>query len=198
MPDKYPNFESLRQHKAEGRDYRIIVRHESRSRSTIIVAPHAGKIEPVTSMLAKEIAGDDYCLYLFEGILDGNNFPELHITSTNFDEPQALRIVGECMTVVAIHGRRDEGDPNTILLGGRHIEMVTSIESRLRSEGFRTSSNGHRYPADNPQNICNRGLTGRGTQLEVPNTLRQRMRATEPLRQRFVKAVREALERPAS
>jgi len=85
MPDKYHNFEALRQEKVEHRDYVITVEHEGRSRSVIVIAPHAGKIEPVTSMLAKEIARDDYCLYLFEGIMEGNNFTELHITSINFE-----------------------------------------------------------------------------------------------------------------
>ena len=69
MADKYPNFEALSREKIEGRDYRIVVEHEGRSRAIAVIAPHAGKIEPGTSVLAREIAGDDYCIYLFEGIL---------------------------------------------------------------------------------------------------------------------------------
>ena len=193
MADKYPSYDALSREKVEGKDYRIIVEHNGRSRSVAVIAPHAGKIEPVTSMLAREIAGDDYCLYLFEGILEGNNFAELHITSTKFDEPRALSIVSQCTTAIAIHGRGDEGDPQTIWLGGLHGEMVTLVESRLRSGDFSTSSNGHRFPADRSENICNRGLSGRGTQIEVPRSLRQRMRSSEALRQRFVSAVRESI-----
>lgn len=168
MPDKYSNFEALRKEKVEGRDYVITVRDNGRSRSVIVVAPHAGNIEPVTSTLAKEIACDDHCLYLFEGIMDGNNFAELHITSTHFDEPQALQIVSQCNTAVAIHGRRDDGDPETIWLGGLHREMVARIENQLKSRGLRTSSDGHCFPATDARNICNRGRSGRGTQIEVP------------------------------
>src|SRR5262245_25505177 len=105
MADKYPNFAALSREKVEGRDYRIIVEHEGRNRSAIVIAPHAGKIEPVTSILAREIAADVHCLYLFEGLMDSDNFTELHITSTKFDEPRALNIVGQCTTAVAIHGR---------------------------------------------------------------------------------------------
>ena len=192
MADKYPPFEALRKDKVEGRDYRIVV-ERGRSRSVVVIAPHAGKIEPVTSLLAKEIARDDHCLYLFEGIMEGNNFTELHITSTRFDEPQALRIVSQCATAVAIHGRRDNGDPHTIWLGGLHVEMVARIESQLRSQGLRTSSNGHCFPATDPRNICNRGRSGHGVQIEVPRTLRQTMRSNKALRERFVDAVRESL-----
>ena len=54
-------------------------------------------------MLAKEIAALDYCLYLFKGMR--GNFEEFHITSTNFDEPRALDLLGQCITAIAIHGR---------------------------------------------------------------------------------------------
>lgn len=118
---------------------------------------------------------------------------ELHITSTNFDEPRALDIVRQFATATAIHGRRDDGDKETIWLGGLDTEMVRKMERGLRSAGFTALSNGHRYPADNPRNICNRGLSGRGSQIEVPRTLRQVMRSNDVLRQRFVSAVRESI-----
>jgi phage replication-related protein YjqB (UPF0714/DUF867 family) len=51
-----------------------------------VIAPHGGGIEPGTSELATAIAGDDFSLYLFEGLKSAGN-GELHITSTNFDEP---------------------------------------------------------------------------------------------------------------
>ena len=197
MADKYTSFEALRKERVEGRDYRIVVEHEGRSRSVAVIAPHAGKIEPVTSMLAREIARDDYCLYLFEGIMEGSNFAELHITSINFDEPQALQIVSQCTTALAIHGRRDDADPHTIWLGGFHGEMIAHIERELRSYGFSASSNGHRFPATDPENICNRGRSGGGVQIEVPKTLRQTMRSNEALRRRFVDAVREPLSEVA-
>ena len=125
--------------------------------------------------------------------ISGNNFAELHITSTRFDEPRALGIVGQCTTAISIHGRADDGEPEAIWLGGMHAQMVARIETGLSLCGFVSYSNGHRFRADNPRNICNRGLSGRGTQIEVPMTLRQRMRSDGVLRRRFVEAVRESL-----
>ena len=77
MPDKHPNFESLMRERVEDKDTFITAEHESRSRAFTVVAPHAGKIERVTTTLAREIAGDDYCLYLFEGDLKRDDFAEL-------------------------------------------------------------------------------------------------------------------------
>src|SRR5438270_1053738 len=85
-------------------------------------------------MLAKEIAGDDFCLYLFEGILADDNFAEIHITSTKSDEPRALSIVGRCTTAIAMHGRHDDGDPDTIWLGGLHWGQAIRSEVGLRNQ----------------------------------------------------------------
>src|SRR5207244_1480540 len=92
MPDKYPNFETLKKEKIESRDYVITVEHEGRSKGIIVIAPHGGKIEFGTSEIAREVAGHDHCFYLFEGKMQSGN-GELHITSTNFDEPQARKLV---------------------------------------------------------------------------------------------------------
>jgi phage replication-related protein YjqB (UPF0714/DUF867 family) len=50
-----------------------------------IIAPHGGKIEKWTSEIATALAGDDYNLYLFEGLKRAKN-RDLHITSSRFDE----------------------------------------------------------------------------------------------------------------
>ena len=89
-------------------------------------------------------------------------------------------------------GGCDDGDPDTIWLGGLNAELVTVIESQLREQGFVVSSSGHRFAATNPRNISNRTLSGRGVQIEVPKTLRQIMRSDAVLRWHFVGAVRES------
>ena len=95
-------------------------------------------------------------------------------------------------------GGCDDGDPDTIWLGGLNAELVTVIELRLREQGFIVSSRGHRFAATNPRNICNRTLSGRGVQIEVPKTLRQTMRSDAVLRGRFVGAVRESISEGAA
>lgn len=86
-----------------GQDYRIVAVPRPMS-STAIVAPHGGGIEAFTSDIARGIAGDDYGLYVFEGLLRAGNFAALHLSSERFDEPECLRMLGECDRVVSVHG----------------------------------------------------------------------------------------------
>ncbi|MEI9899657.1 MAG: poly-gamma-glutamate hydrolase family protein [Hyphomicrobium sp.] len=65
MTDKYRSFAELKAHEEEGRDYQIIAK--DRRSAVAVVAPHAGKIEPGCSAIARAIAGDDLSIYLFEG-----------------------------------------------------------------------------------------------------------------------------------
>src|SRR5580698_7765372 len=110
MADKYANFGELA--KAEKR---FLVRSKLRNTSsTVVVAPHGGKIEPGTSEIAEAIAGQNLSFYAFEGD-KGQNNASLHITSTNFDEPRCLALVARSVRVVAIHGKA--GDDDVVLLG---------------------------------------------------------------------------------
>ena len=90
--DRYANFKELKANEREGVDYEICKRFISSA--VAIIAPHGGKIEPGTSELAEGIAGADYTYYSFKGLKNekGAN-RELHITSSNFDEPIAVGLV---------------------------------------------------------------------------------------------------------
>jgi phage replication-related protein YjqB (UPF0714/DUF867 family) len=173
MADKYRNFQELRTQEPDDA-YRIIVRDNNCP--TAIIAPHGGKIEPGTSQIAIAIAGDALSLYCFEGCKAANN-SNLHITSTNFDEPRAIQIVSNCDYVLAIHGCA--GDEGTIYLGGRDKILRDAIGEVLRSAGFNIGV--HTNPAlqgISPHNICNRGRRNCGVQLEVSRNLRDELRAS--------------------
>ena len=92
MADTYRNFDDLRKH--EGRffqnSYKIVAK-DRKSKITCI-AIHGGNIEPGTSELAEELARNEFNLYKFEGLKEKNN-SVLHITSSNFDEPKADKLV---------------------------------------------------------------------------------------------------------
>lgn len=107
MADKYQNYEELRAHERLGADFRIYMRDVDAP--VAIIAPHGGGIERGTSELARVISGTDYNIYCFEGIKLNNN-SHLHLTSTNFDEPQCLKLVAECTTwlrfMAALRARR--------------------------------------------------------------------------------------------
>lgn len=189
--DKYPNFSVLRAAETEGQDFSIIVQRREGS-GVAILAPHGGKIERGTTEVARATAGEAYNLYLFEGRkADANR--DLHITSTNFDEPQAIGLVQSCDQVLAVHGLA--GDGEDIEVGGRDTDLRGRIDALLTAEGFasRVVTKGP-YAATSPSNICNRGRTGAGAQIEIRRGLRDRLCDDPPLLVKFTRAIRQAIE----
>jgi len=186
MADKYSCFADLAAHEQDGVDYRVEI--ERRNSPIAIIAPHGGKIEPMTTELAQLITGDHYNFYSFVGIKKTGN-RDLHVTSHHFDEPKCLELISGCDIVVAIHGRKDKEDQTVIYLGGLDRALSTYLSAGLQGAGFATQTSGHEFPAKNPANICNRGKRRIGVQLELPWTLRDGFRAKTELRQRFVRSV---------
>jgi phage replication-related protein YjqB (UPF0714/DUF867 family) len=118
---------------------------------------------------------------------------ELHITSHNFDEPTGSRIVTRSRVVIALHGRLDRDDPQAAWLGGLDTALRDRIAAALRRAGFQALTGGHLFPADQPANICNKGRSGRGVQLELPRGLRRGLEKDPVLFDRFVQALRAGL-----
>lgn len=178
-------FAELAARAVEGRDYRITVRVRARSRVGII-APHAGGIERDTSVVAQAIAGRELNLYLFEGLLPALNHERLHLTSHRFDEPRCLALLSRCDQVVAVHGC---ALPEArALLGGRDEGLKAALAAALRRAGIEVDTEGHRFPGLHADNVCNRGRSGQGVQLELSDRLRD-----EDHRDRVAWAVRRAL-----
>ena len=168
--DSYRSFADLARVQRRGRDYDIFVRRRVGSRIAVI-APHAGEIEDGTSEIARAIAGEDFNLYLFEGRRAKHNFRALHLTSHRFDEPQCLALIAGCTTVIAVHGCA--GTESALLLGGRDHGLRDRLAAGLHAGGVTAMTHGHAYPAVHPRNICNRGATRRGVQVEFPDPLRR-------------------------
>lgn len=189
--DWYASFAELSAREVENVDYSISV--VDRKSAIAVVAPHGGFIEPGTSQLTQAIAGENFSSYIFSGLRPGRRHSELHITSTSFDEKTCLDLLSRTETVLGIHGRSDGDDPETIFLGGRDLVLKSQIESELKLGGFKSTGNGHRLPGVERDNICNRGTSSAGVQLEIPRTLRDRLVDDNALRMRFVECVRIAL-----
>jgi phage replication-related protein YjqB (UPF0714/DUF867 family) len=187
--DKYASYDELKRHEREGVDYRKCL--TDRSSPVVIVAPHGGTIEPHTAKLALAIAGDTFSVYCFEGLRRGSG--RLHITSHNFDEPGGVALVGACQLAVGIHGRDKGGDPSTIMMGGLDTALRDGMACKLKAAEFKVKTAGHRYKAECPRNICNRGKSGRGAQLELPLALRKALVSDDNLLRSFVGAVRSAI-----
>lgn len=167
--DRYRSFASLAAAHVHGTDFRIHTRIRAQS-PVAVIAPHGGSIERRTSAIARAVAAEDFNLYLFEGLDEAGSFDTLHITSHRFDEPQCLRLVSRCDTVVAIHGC--SGNTERVMLGGRDYRLIASIEAAIGDVGVNVSSRHHPYPGRHVRNICNRGRRGRGVQLEMSDALR--------------------------
>jgi len=189
--DKYSSFAALAKGETLGRDYRT--RWQDRGSGIILLAPHGGWIEPGTSKIALAIAADDLSFYLFEGMRPGRGHGALHIASEVFDEPKALELVGRTSAAIAIHGRADEGDPETICVGGLHDALRDTIMAALRDAGFGVALAKGGLAGCLPDNICNRGTGRAGVQLELPHSLRMQLADDAVCLGALSKGVRDAI-----
>lgn len=169
LASSYKGYADLAKSQTEGKDYKVLLRPVAGS-SSAVIAPHGGRIEHYTSDIARGIAGDDFNLYLFEGIRPSGNYSALHLTSHRFDEPRCLELLSLCDHVIAVHGCG--GDDPKVLLGGLDEELKRAIGAAVGGLGIEVQSNGHSFPATDPMNICNRGRRGVGVQIELTMALR--------------------------
>lgn len=170
MSDKYRNFAELAAAEIKTVDYKI--KCENRESNILIIAPHGGGIEQGTSEIAVAIAGEEFSFYCFEGKKETGN-EDLHITSTRFDEPTALELVKQSEIVVAIHGLQEEKE--VIYVGGRDRELKMEFISALTQAGFEAKEDNSHHAGTFSSNICNRGTSGKGVQLEISHGLRRTM-----------------------
>jgi phage replication-related protein YjqB (UPF0714/DUF867 family) len=182
--DKYICFEELARYEREGEDFRIFV--ADRDSDTTILAPHGGKIESMTSEIAKAIAGQEFNLYCFEGIKTNRNYEALHITSHRFDEPNCIQLLTHSPHVFAIHGC--DGNHKSIYVGGRNKTLRKRLTLNLREAGLIAQESNHRFAGEEESNICNRGSTGEGIQFELTKGLRDNSVISE-----FIATVRTML-----
>lgn len=196
--DKYVNYDQLRHKETEGEDYQIYLRETDSDAA--VIAPHGGGIEPGTLEIADAVAGAEHGFYAFEGIKRKGN-SALHITSENFDEPSGLKLLRKSKAVLALHGCT--GKEEVVCLGGRDEHLKARIKEQLEESGFmvRESANPN-LQGMRSLNICNRGQTKQGVQLELTHALRRKMFASlkrsgrknkTELFQNFVSSLRVAL-----
>ena len=190
MPHFYSNFRELQLHEQEGRDYRINASHNWHQ--VLIIAPHGRKIETYTSHIAKWIADEDFAWYSFEGINDLDN-RRLHITSHNFDEPTVLQALQEAHTVLTIHGLKNSID-EFLMIGGLDTTFGAELRVELQHQGFIVRESEQAYGGVHATNICNRGCTGKGVQLEISLALRKRIFEDEECRIRFIDTIRSVIK----
>lgn len=168
--DKYKNFNELHQQERQDEDYRIS--SEERDPDVASIAIHGGGIEPGTTDLAEQLAfAGDYSFYSFQGIKAANN-TDLHIDSTNFDEPEAVALVSDSFYTVSFHGYEDELEKHTYL-GGLDEALAQSIEIELKKAGFSVSDAPKEINGEEKDNIVNQNRQSKGVQLEISTAQRK-------------------------
>lgn len=167
------SFTELTQHYKQNADYRVRTRIAAGS-GIAVIAPHAGEIENMTSEITDFICQESFSYYLFEGILPPpySSYQCLHLTSTRFDDPMCLELIARHSKVVSIHGCK--GGAPEVLLGGLDYALKEALADGLRDAGVPVRTEGHAFPGEHPRNICNRGASGKGVQLEFSDGLRNR------------------------
>lgn len=190
MPSKlardFLSFADLAAAYVEGQDYRIVEVPRPDS-ATLILAPHGGQIEAFTSDIARHIAGEEYGLYLFEGLMRAGNFAALHLSSERFDEPACMRQLQSSDRVVSIHGCHALGE--VVFVGGRDKALGEAIAASLQAAGIQCEAAQSNLAGADTRNVCNRGRSQQGVQLEVSIELRRSAR-----RKALITAVRQALD----
>jgi phage replication-related protein YjqB (UPF0714/DUF867 family) len=185
----YSSFKELADCEVEGQDYRI--RIGLRDPCVLIMAPHGGKIEPMTVEISEAIAGTDYSFYCLEG-LKANGNSALHVESHLFDEPRALQAVSKADVVITVHGQIDQKH-EFVMTGGLHARLRLEIERQLESVGFQTRPPTEGLMGVDPRNICNRGKSRQGVQLEVSRKVRDLLKNDRDRLRVFAEAVRRAI-----
>jgi phage replication-related protein YjqB (UPF0714/DUF867 family) len=169
--DRYRNFQELKRHETEGTDYEICIRKGPSG--IAVIAPHGGGIEPGTVDISDSVAGNEHTFYGFKGMKASGN-AKLHITSDKFDEPKGIRIAEEAEFVLAIHGCI--GDKDIIFVGGNDAHFRKILLNSITLAGFTAKeSDQPDLKGIKPANICNRGRSGKGGQVEISGSLREKM-----------------------
>jgi len=152
-----------------------------------VFAIHGGKIELGTTQLAKDIAGEDLSFYSFKG----EGWKD-HISSSAYEEPHALELASKVETILSIHGQRSESE-SFVMIGGLDKKLISELRNKITTTGFVVKDAPAEFSGDDAENICNRGASGKGVQLELSKKLRRELWEDVELRRRFISAVRSVI-----
>lgn len=170
MRDRYSTVSSLMSVESAHVNIRSYVMNRS---DVAIIAPHAGRIEPVTGEVAVAIAGQDHRLYCFSGRDRADN-RRLHVTSTRFSEPNLAAVLRGAFAVISVHGCRLPQRPIT-QIGGANTNLRLRLMKSLAESGFEVRPASAPLAGKHPRNVTNRTPAG-GAQLEISWAQRKELR----------------------
>ncbi|KIL31348.1 gamma-polyglutamate hydrolase PghL [Bacillus subtilis] len=179
--DVYQNFEELKNNE-DPSDYDVVTKETGSP--VLVLAIHGGGIEGGTSEVARELS-KEYSMYLFEGLKSTGN-SVLHITSTHFDEPRALKMTGNHEYVISLHGYAEEDQQ--IEVGGTDRVRAADLVEKLQHAGFPAVllNTDHPHAGVSPNNIANKSKTGLSIQIEMSTGFRKSLFGIFSLKSRAV------------
>ncbi|MGW1295165.1 poly-gamma-glutamate hydrolase family protein [Streptomyces sp. NPDC002533] len=172
MADLYATYAALAAAETEGVDYsRTAVAPAGATWAAIAI--HGGGIEGGSGEIAREVSGGGtrMAYYEFAGLKSSGN-TDLHITSTNFDEPQAISLVGGVRRCLSFHGYAGTTGVPVTAIGGLDTALVARITASLSVAGFTVTDAPSEIAGTNPANICNKTTSSAGVQLELSRAQR--------------------------
>lgn len=168
--DRYSDFEELKKNTTKNKDWRIVTKHR-KDNNILLTAIHGGGIEPGTTELARRVSNvGKYNFYSFEGLRKHNN-DQLHVTSTNYDEPKLIKMLEKSKETISIHG--SSGDDPIVYIGGKDTKMSKSIAKALRKKDFTVKESPKELNAQSDDNFVNKNDTDSGVQLELTTAQRE-------------------------
>lgn len=174
MADTYANFADLAAHEVYGVDYNIEVSDVPGAR-IMCLAVHGGGIEPGSTECAYELSriGRPRKFYSFNGTKGPGLNGTLHITSTNFDEPQAVAAVADAYRCVSMHGYFDVIPGEQVCyMGGLDTILRERIAEHLNAAGIIAVPAPAEVQGKQSTNIANTTRLDGGVQLEMTRSLR--------------------------
>ncbi|PIB06050.1 hypothetical protein B1C81_26060 [Streptomyces sp. HG99] len=170
VADLYASYTALAASEVEGMSYeRRSVPVTGTTWSAIAI--HGGGIEAGSGEMARAVGAGLMNHYEFAGIKSANNW-DLHVTSTNFDEPTCLGIVTAARRCLSFHGYTGTTDVAETSLGGLDTATVARVQTALQYAGFRVITAAQEINGSDPANIANKTTITAGVQIEMSAALR--------------------------
>jgi len=169
--DTFSSMTELMDRVPAHKNYSFHINQSNRSRIKLF-APHGGCIEPCTGPIAVAIGMNLLDYFVFSGKRASECFKMLHVTSTHYDEPHCLQMVGEAELAIAIHGC--EGNDNIMYIGGGNKKVSASAYRFFIENGYRVESALEEMKGEDKRNFINRARY-QGVQFELSAGFRRNL-----------------------
>lgn len=194
----YNSFDDLSASEVEGVDYRVL--SEDKGKDITVFSVHGGGLSVGISEIVNALqTTNNYNYYLFEG-LKGTDNNTLRITSTKYDEDDALSLITNSKNTVSLIAANET--EKVVYVGGQNKLLSRLIKLHLSVSGFNVKDDTEvpsRIAGIMNSNIVNMnmplvsGYKIGGSQISVSRGLRDEFVTDEVKFNNFINAVDSAM-----